>query len=594
MESKPNSSKSPPLDNYKKIIKNVYVKTSSKDLQSHQEILKLIFPEPLVIYKGINKSEKSEKIKIPKGVSPSKLKKIISLEQLKEMMYNFNLKDKAFIKNESLKKENKLFDKNYKLLLKQQNKFSTGTYLDYQSLVDLANTYAQKGKKIPKISVKSDIFKSNPLILSGVDLENYFLYHFANKSKKKTFSFLKKINTIVDKKITRNVSSDEEIKRLESIKENEKPKGYVPLNILIPQLKNDIFKTQATIAHLEKNTKNNNNTNISNISKRKLRLNRSLSIVNYNKYFNRIESTDSTKEQNSKRFAVLNPNISLPFLEYNNKSNINSEMTRNKQLQLFPVRIERKKILNHLKQKLLNSDSIKEIIQINNGDDNKLDNENIYTNNSTNSINSESFKKKILKKNLNPVKSMDLLIPIRRGSLITAFTKDSKQNLINSSENLPLTNIENTSSKNLIDVLDIFKQKENKENNINNEAEKREEEFKKCENIYNSILAGKYQSKRCKSVLSNFLEKRGYNSLGVLKDKELVLNISKIRNKAVNRNFILEEYQIRNRDKGKSSIEEEQESILGKNDRINKKLKINDYTFKKIICERNIEKGEYS
>ena len=107
-------------------------------------------------------------------------------------------------------------------------------------------------------------------------------------------------------------------------------------------------------------------------------------------------------------------------------------------------------------------------------------------------------------------------------------------------------------------------------------------------------MAGKYQSKRCKSVLSNFLEKRGYNSLGILRDKDLVLNISKIRNKAVNRNFILEEYKIRNRDKKKSSIEEEQESILGKNDRINKKLKINDYTFKKIICERNIEKGEYS
>ena len=336
MESKENTAKNTPLGNYKKILKNIYVKTNSKDLKKHPEILKLIFPEPIIIYKGINKYEKSEKIHIPKGAT----------EKFKEMMYEFNVKDRTYIRNEILKKENDLFSKNYKLLLKQKSKFSTGTYLDYQYLFDLANIYAQQGKKIPIMINKSEIFKSNPLILSGADLEKYFLYNLGNKNK--SSSFLKRINAMVDKKLRGEVLSDQEIRRIETLKGKEKPKGFVPLNILIPKLKNDIFKTQETIDNLEKqyskstsniksndkednknnNNNNNINTNESSIPARKIRLKRSLSLANYNKFYNRIESTESTKAQVSKRFSVLNPNISLPYLEFSNQKYLNSAMTR--------------------------------------------------------------------------------------------------------------------------------------------------------------------------------------------------------------------------------------------------------------------------
>ena len=613
MESKENSAKNTPLGNYQKILKNIFVKTNTKDMKTHPEILKLIFPEPIIIYKGINKYEKSEKIHIPKGATPKQQKKVISLEKFKEMMYEFNVKDRTYIRNEILKKENDLFSKNYKLLLKQKSKFSTGTYLDYQYLFDLANIYAQQGKKIPIMINKSEIFKSNPLILSGADLEKYFLYNLGNKNK--SSSFLKRINAMVDKKLRGEVLSDQEIRRIETLKGKEKPKGYVPLNILIPKLKNDIFKTQATIDNLEKqyskstsniksndkednknnnNNNNNINTNESSIPTRKIRLKRSLSLANYNKFYNRIESTESTKAQVSKRFSVLNPNISLPFLEFSNQKYLNSAMTRSKSIQLLPLKIDKKNIFNFLGQNLLNNNSVRDILSSFNRVSNTLDNEKLHSYNSSNIINLNSSNKKIQRRSLNHIKLTDLLTPIRRNPLMSGFSNNSKKNYINSSENLLLTNIENSSGKNLNDVIDILKQKEQEEKIIYmNQAQRREEEYKKCENMYKSILAGKYQSKRSKSVLSNFLQRRGYKSIRILKQKDNVLNLSRIKNLAENRNLILEEYKLRNKENVKSSKTEEQELILEKNEKINNKLGINDFILKKIICEKDIDKDEY-
>ena len=612
MESKENSAKNTPLGNYQKILKNIFVKTNTKDLKKHPEILKLIFPEPIIIYKGINKYEKSEKIHIPKGATPKQQKKVISLEQFKEMMYEFNVKDRTYIRNEILKKENDLFSKNYKLLLKQKSKFSTGTYLDYQYLFDLANIYAQQGKKIPIMINKSEIFKSNPLILSGADLEKYFLYNLGNKNK--SSSFLKRINAMVDKKLRGEVLSDQEIRRIETLKGKEKPKGFVPLNILIPKLKNDIFKTQATIDNLEKqyskstsniksndkednknnNNNNNINTNESSIPTRKIRLKRSLSLANYNKFYNRIESTESTKAQVSKRFSVLNPNISLPYLEFSNQKYLNSAMTRSKSIQLLPIKIDKKNIFNFLGQNLLNNNSVRDILSSFNRVSNTLDNEKLHSYNSSNIINLNSSKKKIQRRSLNHIKLTDLLTPIRRNPLMSGFSNNSKKNYINSSENLLLTNIENSSGKNLNDVIDILKQKEQEEKIIYmNQAQRREEEYKKCENMYKFILAGKYQSKRSKSVLSNFLQRRGYKSIRILKQKDNVLNLSRIKNLAENRNLILEEYKLRNKENVKSSKTEEQELILEKNEKINNKLGINDFILKKIICEKDIDKDEY-
>ena len=269
-------------------------------------------------------------------------------------------------------------------------------------------------------------------------------------------------------------------------------------------------------------------------------------------------------------------------------------MTRSKSIQLLPLKIDKKNIFNFLGQNLLNNNSVRDILSSFNRVSNTLDNEKLHSYNSSNIINLNSSNKKIQRRSLNHIKLTDLLTPIRRNPLMSGFSNNSKKNYINSSENLLLTNIENSSGKNLNDVIDILKQKEQEEKIIYmNQAQRREEEYKKCENMYKSILAGKYQSKRSKSVLSNFLQRRGYKSIRILKQKDNVLNLSRIKNLAENRNLILEEYKLRNKENVKSSKTEEQELILEKNEKINNKLGINDFILKKIICEKDIDKDEY-
>ena len=405
----PNSGVSPNFETSQTKLKKIYHRIPVKVLKQRPEIEKLIFPEPLVIYEGISKIEKPEKIKIPKGISEQKEKHIISLDEFKEMIHNFNKQEKIYLKNEPIKKENEIFSNNYKKYLKQKNKFSTGTYLDHDYLVPIANRYAQRGIKIPKISSDNNIFKSNPLILSGVELEYYFLYNLGDKYKSSIF--LDKVDDIMERKLRGNyVLSDEEKRRLEFLKENEKPKGYIPLDVLIPKLKQDIIKTQSTVDNLEnknnakdiykndnnnneinnqssertRNIQNNNNniynysTNMTN-SSRKIKIKKSLSLVNYNKYSSRINSSVSTKEQNSQRFSVLNLRFALPHLDYNPKTNKNSAVSRDKSRLLFPVKIEKKNILNYLKQKLLNNDNVREILSGYNRISNTIETENINT-----------------------------------------------------------------------------------------------------------------------------------------------------------------------------------------------------------------------
>ena len=633
MELKQKFERSSNFETSKIKLRKIYDRIPIKVLKKRPEIEKLIFPEPPVVYEGISKIEKPEKIKIPKGISEEKEKKILSLDEFKEMIYNFNKQEKIYLKNEPIKIENQVFCNNYKKLLKQKNKFKTGTYLDQDYLIAIANRYAQRGMKIPKISSDKNIFKSNPLILSGVDLENYFLYNLGNKYK--SGIFLNKVDDIVERKLRGNyVLSDEEKRRLEFLMENEKPKGYIPLDVLIPKLKDDIAKTQSTIDNLENknnvndiynaNNENNNNIEINNqssertrnirnnnnniynystnmtSSSRKIRIKKSLSLVNYNKYSSRINSSASTKEQNSQRFSLLNPRIALPYLDNNSKSKINSAVTRDKSRLIFPVKIEKKNILNYLKQKLLNNDNVREILSGYNRISNTIETENVNTINSINTINSVSNGKKILKRSLKSINSSNSLTTIRKNSIISAISKESKKKSSNINKELPTTNTnnENTSVNDNNKILsNIFsgneKKEENKKRHVNIEMQKREENYKKCESIFNSILEGKFESNRSKSVLSEFLLNRGYKSIKKFKDKDNVLNINRIKNKSIERNFILEEYKLRSGDNGKSPLTEKQQEIINKNEKIIKKIERNEFIFKKLICEKHIDKESY-
>ena len=605
MNSKQNIRLTSNFEKSKDKLHRIYERIPIKVLKEKPEIEQLVFPEPMIIYNVINKIKKPEKLIIPKGISEVKEKKLKSLEEFKEVLYQFNQKKTDDENIENIKIENKIFCNNYEKLLKEKNKYKTGTYVDQEYLFIIANRYAQKGIKIPEISKEKNIFKSNPLILNGSELEYYFLYNLGDKYK--SSKFLNKVEDLVDRKLTGNfILTDEEAKRLEFLQKNEKPKGFIPYEQLIPKLKNDIMKTQLTIDNLPKvnietietaksrniqkeNNINDYSTNITSSHRGRIKLKKSLSLANYNKFSNRVNSSISTKEYSSKRFSLLNPKMNFPLIEFN-KNNISNEIIKDYPINKIPIKIEKKNLLNFLNQ-----------------------NDNLNTNNKNNirppfsSFNRVNVydklilnKKKILSKR--SIKSINSLTSVRTKSLGSAISKKSKMNTIENLTNNTIgnnifdeikVNNMNLPNKNNI-VFDFFKEKKIKENNNNNiKINSKDEIYKECESIFDSLLEGKYKSRRNVNVLKDFLKSRGYNIDNKLIHKTNVLNVNRIKNKSIERNFIMEEYKIRNRENGKSPLTEEQQAIINKNEQIVEKIGKNDYILKKLICEKNIEKETF-
>ena len=605
MNSKQNIRLTSNFEKSKDKLHRIYERIPIKVLKEKPEIEQLVFPEPMIIYDVINKIKKPEKLIIPKGISEVKEKKLKSLEEFKEVLYQFNQKKTDDENIENIKIENKIFCNNYEKLLKEKNKYKTGTYVDQEYLFIIANRYAQKGIKIPEISKEKNIFKSNPLILNGSELEYYFLYNLGDKYK--SSKFLNKVEDLVDRKLTGNfILTDEEAKRLEFLQKNEKPKGFIPYEQLIPKLKNDIMKTQLTIDNLPKvnietietaksrniqkeNNINDYSTNITSSHRGRIKLKKSLSLANYNKFSNRVNSSISTKEYSSKRFSLLNPKMNFPLIEFN-KNNISNEIIKDYPINKIPIKIEKKNLLNFLNQ-----------------------NDNLNTNNKNNmrppfsSFNRINVydklilnKKKILSKR--SIKSINSLTSVRTKSLGSAISKKSKMNTIENLTNntignnifdeIKVNNMDLPNKNNI--VFDFFKEKKIKENNNNNiKINSKDETHKECESIFDSLLEGKYKSRRNVNVLKDFLKSRGYNIDNKLIHKTNVLNVNRIKNKSIERNFIMEEYKIRNRENGKSPLTEEQQAIINKNEQIVKKIGKNDYILKKLICEKNIEKETF-
>ena len=554
----------------KQKLHKIYERIPVEELREKPELEKLIFPEPPIVYQIITNFKKTEDIKIPADLDEQKQKKLKSINEFYNQVLVFNKDKDIDIKNKDIKKENKNFINKYHRLIKEKNKFSTGTYIDHDYLIDIANHYNKRGMKIPKLTQDANIFKSNPLILAGSELENYFLYNLGDKYK--STKFLKKIDNVVERKLIGSyILSDEEKRRLAYIIEKEKPKGYLPYEKLINKLKGDIKKTEDAIDNLPKvndndevnifsghsrNKKDNNiydySTNITNNSGRK----RANSLVNFNKFTFRINSSASTKVNMSKRFSLLNPKIVLPEIEYFSKSNATSAISRKKEKKIKSIRIEKNNILSYLKQKLLKNNKLRSI----------LSGYNKINNNAQLNPN----KKRILKrsiKSLNSAGSNSLFSALSNRSNLLNHEND-KNKLYNE---LPMTNIENGSNIELKSNIFKVKEKGKDYEKIKNEEIKRER-YNKCESVFNSLLKGNLKK---------------FN----LKDN--VLNINRIKNKAIDRNFIMEEYKLRNSEKNKAPLTEEQEKIINRHEKIINKLKSNDYIFKKLVIERKIDKESF-
>ena len=651
-------------------LHRIYSRIPGTVLKETPVIEKLIHPEPKIYYNEISKYEKPKLMEIDiNKMEDSQKKKINNLNEFREMFYEYNQEEREQLSNfYDVQKENDQFSHNYKKVQKEKNKFSTGTYLDHQYLIGIASRYASRGIRVPKVSVDKNVFSANPLILGGSDLDHYFLYNLGDR--KKSSQFLNKVDKLVSKKLAGNTKiSEQEKKQLELLKKNEKPKGYIPPNKLIPKLKNEINQTKFTYDNLENfdkffedlekkdylvlNTNRNHkyihsqscNNIFSNFFKNKknnkikrIKINRNLSFIKRLQNYNNKLSSSSTKAYNlSKRFSSSNSGSILPMKDIS-KSNISSAVSREKSkfFKYSPILSPFNRETNNNNNNLYNDITKKE----NNSNDFFILSKPFdYPEKNAYNIlydNIDKKNKKIIKKNLISTnrKQSALSILSRDTKNIKSeinFTKEEKEQesdedeirLLNkeleekqdNQNNNELqtgnsnTNIENNltdknndiqdNNNNDIKVENIFEKPKNIRisknivknfNKIEPKTNKNEDNYIKIEKIFNSILGNEYKSRRSKSVINEFLKSRGYNTSKKFTSKDAYININRMKTKAIERNFLLEEFKIRNGEYSKTPLSHKQQAIIDKNKFFEKEIERNEYILKKLLCEKNINK----
>ena len=643
--NKPQSSKiSKKSDNP---LLKIYNKIPVHVLKETPEIEKLIHPEPKIYYNGIKKYEKPKMIEINGKMGDDLQKKITNLNEFREMFYNYNEEEREQLNDYfDIKQENNKFSKNFKKVEKDKNKLSTGTYLDHQYLIGIASRYASRGIKVPKVSVDKNIFSANPLILGGSDLERYFLYNLGER--KNSSIFLNKVNNIIRKKITGSKLKDEDLKKIELLKKKEKPKGYIPPNILIPQLQNEINQTKSTYENLEdfdKFFEEKNNYCNSQISSRliskiksnkscnnifdnilrknddnKLKIKKNLSFINnINNNINniKISGVSTTRAYGaSKRISSTNSkNVIFKDLS---KSNSSSAISREKSkfIQNLPLLspFNRGENTNNLYNNLYNEITKKE----NNSNDffilskpfdyPEKDAYNVLYDNIDKKMYNSNSKKIILKKNIIPFRKNSAYSKISKHTQNVMEEKEQEseedeiillnkelegKNDINNNEqsNSNINNENDLDDKfNKKNKIKIYKSIIKNNKNIYPQTNKNEDNYTKAEKIFNSLLGNENKSGMSKSVIIDFLKSRGYNTTKKFTNKDAYININRMKTKAIERNFLLEEYKIRNGEYSKSPLSQLQQEIIDKNEFYSKEIEKNEYILKKLLCEKNIEK----
>ena len=212
----------------------VFEKIPAQTLQEMPQIRKAFRPEKKPYINGIKKDLRPEHIRIEKQMSESDVKIFTKINDMKDLVYEIdNGEDDE--ENEAIAEENEKFSKNYKKLKKDKNKFNRGTYLDYEPFLNISSQYVAKKMKVPNLSTEHNLFSPNPLILQGSELENYILYNYGDRTK--GVKFLKKLDDYLEKKLRGiNKMSVKEMERIEKIKREEKPKGYIPPDTEISML----------------------------------------------------------------------------------------------------------------------------------------------------------------------------------------------------------------------------------------------------------------------------------------------------------------------------------------------------------------------
>ena len=195
------------------------------------------------IFQIKNKNE-SDFNEISNNMSLQEKELLSNVNEFKQDVIDFvKSENKNFNRYAKYKKTNDYFSALYKSYQKKKKKKGDASFLDNEFYFDIANKYLLNNRRLP--DMKRNVFNSNPLILDNFQIKKFFINNKVDS--KKFMNFLERIKDMTFRKITGDTRlSVEEQKRLENIKENEKPKDYVEPEILIPKLQEEIAKTQFT------------------------------------------------------------------------------------------------------------------------------------------------------------------------------------------------------------------------------------------------------------------------------------------------------------------------------------------------------------
>ena len=322
--------------------------------------------------KNFNESDLNE---IKEDMNNREKNLLLQINEFKKGTIEFEQDKKKIFNNfQNIKKENRYFSLLYKQFKKRTVKKGENELMKNDIFFKIVNTYLLKNIRLPDLS--RNVFNSNPLILDKEHIKPYFIYN-KNVDSQKFLNYLDRIKDILGRKILGSYSlSQDERRHLEELKRKEKPKGYIPPEVLIPSLQEDITKTQFTYDCLinEYNNKNNISNNIN---------------ININK--NSVDSNIS---------SYMNNNTSVNNM--NNKSTKSIFNSKNKKYDLKKLIIKK---INFVKNSKKNNKLIKDSFSNNNYNNSSLDTTsvphdtkknnisdiNININNKTNLVNSNSM-----------------------------------------------------------------------------------------------------------------------------------------------------------------------------------------------------------
>ena len=607
-------------------------------LENSQEIRSIIFKEKKPFYDIINVNKKPNKIRLYNNMPEDDREKVENINSFRNDIYEFNQEENDLMDEvEKVQKENNFFGNKYHQLQKNKSKYSTGTYLDHDYLIPIANRYISKGIKVPKMNSDKSVFSGNPLILSGSELEDFIVYNLGDR--KKGTQFLKRMDEIMERKIKgNNMIPAEEMKKLKELEKPEYQKGYIPPEELIQQLQEENKKSKETIKNI-KNLENffksgktdsnkliNINPNNSSLfensekNKSKIKIRIKKNLPSLKKYNNNSILNINNNSTNISLIDTLSPSSPKIFLNKSNinKTNINSinsaktkdkstlfifsrlpSSTRNHNNKLLDNEESRFSIISNLykeqskrKSNLPNiSYLIKNIkgrfsnININNKTRSSLQNNSADAKNkvfSRNYLNLDNFSEEKIEEKTNSDESekseIELIHELDRKPKIQ-LKKKFELNISDNNSINDITKINDNNKEKIKARKKILKK-------LSIKFQKNEGSLKNAEKIFNMILKNKSINTNKKEI-EKFLEERGFDTSRSMNNKLLFNNMDMVE-KGMQKKVLQEELKIRG-----ELINTKYKRLLEKDDLFSKQIEENNFKFKKLIYEKNVDKNQY-